>query len=229
MERIDPEDVLHHPRNWAEISREKALIHCEFDPVVAVYTVLGHRRAGRVGFGSLVQHFKLYLEAPGTKFYQLIEQKRLTRAQLQQREELIAAQDAARKNPEFLPTAIATHCNQATLAIAKAVKAPTADIGVGLLANEAAKNLKQSGAYREVSSQEAQEIANEGGFVIAVWANPIPKLHGHETTVRPEGVPGDTPVPGHGPLLNNIGNVVKVQYASAVFPTGASVLYYTPK
>jgi hypothetical protein len=98
-----------------------------------------------------------------------------------------------------------------------------------LLANQQARNLAKSSEYREVTPEEAQQIANDGGLVIVAYENPSGGS-GHLTTVRPEGVPGDQPPRGgRGPLLNDIGANVRVANQNYAFGRGKTVRYYTPK
>ena len=148
-----------------------------------------------------------------------------------ERQELIDAQDAARTNPAFKPERN-TFCNHATCFIAERTNAPMGPLtdsnGRPVLANQQARNLSKSNAYREVTRDEAQMIANQGGLVIAAYENPGGS--GHTATVRPTGVAGDNPpTGGRGPLINDIGINIRVQNENFVFPRGSSVHYYTPK
>lgn len=93
-------------------------------------------------------------------------------------------------------------------------------------ANDIAMNLRSSSDWKRVSSEEAQELANQGSLVVAAWHNP--NGSGHVATVRPEGLPGDNPNPGRGPLLNDIGQRNAVRYENWAFRTGSDVRYYTP-
>ena len=148
--------------------------------------------------------------------------------QQQDKQKLIEAQNAARKNPKFQP-GTQTHCSEATCAIAKAVGAPMGPLE-NKNANTQAQDLANSSDYREVSPTEAQQIANDGGLVIAAYENPNPKASGHTTTVRPEGVPGDNPpAHGRGPLLNDIGLNVRVANQNYAFSKDKTVRYYTPR
>jgi hypothetical protein len=147
------------------------------------------------------------------------------------KQKLLNAQDDARANPAFQPRATATYCNQATLAIAKQFGAPIGPLndakGNAVNANAQAENLAKSTQYREVTPEEAQKIANNGGLVIVAFVNP--NGHGHTATVRPEGVSGDSPPKGgKGPLLNDIGLFDKVQNSNYAFKKGTEVHYYTP-
>jgi hypothetical protein len=97
-----------------------------------------------------------------------------------------------------------------------------------LLATQQARNLAKSSEYREVTPEEAQQIANDGGLVIGAYEDPSGGT-GHVTTVRPEGVPGDNPPKGgKGPLLNDISARVRVQNQNYAFGK-RTVHYYTPK
>jgi flagellum-specific peptidoglycan hydrolase FlgJ len=71
MLRFDPEEVLHHTlsKNWTEISCERAMLDRECDPVVALYTILGKKRAARLSPGPVDKQTIPHLQAPGTKFY----------------------------------------------------------------------------------------------------------------------------------------------------------------
>ncbi len=223
MSVVDPNDVFVHPHNWKEVTFQKALIQCEFEPVVAVSSVNGHRQATRMGFGWIVSGSGANLHAVGTRFFELLASS--TPSVDQDLKELIAAQDAARANPAFQPSGGVTHCNQATLAVAKAVEAPTDGLA-GLLANKFAAVLASSKDYKSVTAADAQALANQGILVIGAWQNPAGT--GHVVTIRPAGVKGDQPVQGRGPLMNNIGATVGVQYENWVFPKNAMVKYYTP-
>lgn len=139
-------------------------------------------------------------------------------------------QNAARK--QYGPNASTkqTFCNQATCAIASAMGAPMGPLqdasGAPYSANDMAANLAESSAYRAVGPAEAQLLADEGKLVIGARANP--DGHGHVVTVRPEGVPGDTPVGHSGPLVNDIGTNDQVDRRSAAFRNNQHVVYYTP-
>jgi hypothetical protein len=149
----------------------------------------------------------------------------------ERRRTLVDAQDDARQNPDYAPGFQgATHCNQATADIARAAGAPMAPFvdeqGNPVLANQMAENLAHSGEYREVSSDDAQRIADDGGFVVGVTGNP--GGHGHIATVRPEGVEGDAPNGSRGPLMNNIGATNGVSHESAVWRRQDTPTFYTP-
>ncbi|MGH9475363.1 MAG: RHS repeat-associated core domain-containing protein [Terriglobales bacterium] len=143
---------------------------------------------------------------------------------------LVAAQNAARV--EFAPDPLTgqTYCKLATCSIAESVGAPMGPLtgadGSPLLANQIALNLAHSADYREVSSAEAQALADQGRLVIGAWYNP--GGHGRLVTVRPEGVPGDHPAGLHGPLVNDIGSSDQVARQSAAFRAADHVRYYTP-
>ena len=150
----------------------------------------------------------------------------------QDKQQLVNAQDDARKNPAFQPSGGTTHCNQATCSIVQSTGAPTGPLtdknGTPATANQQAQNLANSSQYREVTPQEAQQIANNGGTVVVAYDNP--NGHGHTATVRPEGVPGDSPPRGgRGPLINDIGRSVAVHNANYTFRRGTEVHYYTPR
>jgi RHS repeat-associated protein len=148
---------------------------------------------------------------------------------------LIKAQDAARNNPKLQrEDSGVTHCNAATLAVVKAVGGPTAPLtdtkGNLVNANQQAKQLAGSSQYKEVAPQAAITTANNGGLAIVAWSNP--GGHGHLATVRPEGVTGDHPVGGKGPLLNDIGRFDTVHRESQAFPKSSinnhELHYYVP-
>lgn len=92
--------------------------------------------------------------------------------------------------------------------------------GQPALANQIAANLGKSGSgYRQISPQEAQQLANQGKLVIAVQPH---RGHGHVATVRPGGS-------GSDPLINNIGKHVDIRPASRAFYSSPAVKYYTPQ
>jgi len=151
--------------------------------------------------------------------------------------QLREAQDQAMTNPGFQqvpPERGPTHCNQATVFVARAVGAPLDPLvdsqGHALPANQMAANLAASPQYRAVSEGEAQALANQGRFVIAAWNNPK-GAHGHVATVRPE-IQGDRLLKpgGTGALLANVGpsRLTGVLRRNWAFPKGADVRYYTP-
>jgi hypothetical protein len=95
--------------------------------------------------------------------------------------------------------------------------------GSPLLATAIGENLANSEHWKEVTPDEAQELANSGTIVIVAGGN-------HVATVRPENVPGDTPVPSsRGPLINDIGRNVRIGGVNWAFRKGTTVHYYTPK
>jgi RHS repeat-associated protein len=155
------------------------------------------------------------------------------------RSNLIAAQDAARTNPDFAPTSTATWCNRAVVYQATAVNAPAITLvdmnGVALKANDQADRLRGDthngrapGFWREAAVGEVQTLANDGYLVIPIWKNTASaNSHGHEVTVRPENVPGDKIKPGNGPIFNDVGSQRKV--TRDAFPVPNEVHYYTPR
>jgi RHS repeat-associated protein len=150
-----------------------------------------------------------------------------------EREELIEAQDDARSNPAFQPSASMTQCNQATCFVAERKDAPMQPLidksGNPVRANQQAQNLEKSNQYREVTREEAQRIANQGGLVIVAYED-TGGGSGHTATVRPTGVQGDSPPRGgRGPLINDIGRRVRVQNENFTFRKGTEVRYYTPR
>jgi hypothetical protein len=152
---------------------------------------------------------------------------------------LIEAQNAAMNDPALKPGAggEASHCNEATYAVAAAMGAPTGPLvdkkGDALSASEQAANLAMaSSPYRQVSASDAQQLANEGKLVIVAYSNPDPDGHGHVATVRPQGLEGDTllnPESSRGPLINNIGESTGVTGQNWVFTKNMKVYYYTPR
>jgi len=148
---------------------------------------------------------------------------------------LVNAQNAAMYNPNFAPDTPAagiTHCNQGANNIAAALGVKTVGIlsnsqGVALPANAQIANLANSqNGYQSVSPQQAQQLANSG---TVVFATQIGRVHGHIATVRPEGVPGDQPPRGIGPLLANIGQINGVVHESRVLtPKHGEIIYYAP-
>jgi RHS repeat-associated protein len=146
---------------------------------------------------------------------------------------LVQAQDAARSSDAFEPDKGLTYCNKATLAIARDVGAPTGPLtqanGTAAYANTQAAALATSTQYHEVTPMEAQQLANEGRFVIGSAINPNPQLSGHIATVRPGDVAGDPARAGTGPLMNDIGAARWVAPASRVFPNWLlPPRFYTP-
>ncbi len=100
-------------------------------------------------------------------------------------------------------------------------------------ANQQADQLAKSNDYKEVSSSQAQSLANRGHLVISVWHNPKAGHSGHSATVRPEGVLGDHPAGANGPIISNVGGSVGVAKESKVYPKSArqnnEVHFYTPR
>ena len=149
---------------------------------------------------------------------------------------LTDAQNAARNDPANQPTRdakgrLTTHCNSATTHTVEATGAPTGPFvgsnGQPLMANQVSKNLATSTDYKEVSPDEAQAYANDGGTAVGAYDNPVPGHHGHLVTLRPDGVAGDPADSGTGPLWNNVGTNVGVQNAGS--GTAASAMkYYIP-
>jgi len=91
-------------------------------------------------------------------------------------------------------------------------------------------NLENSPDYRQVSPEEATQLANDGNFVVGGALNPDPNGPAHVDTVRPEGVKGDPePFGKHGPLLNDIGAHDRIARQSGAFTKDMDVHYYTPK
>jgi uncharacterized protein RhaS with RHS repeats len=144
------------------------------------------------------------------------------------KQKLIEAQDAAMNNPDFQadPSGYPTHCNAATQSIMEAMGAPVIPGNANAVAQGLADPAK---GYQPINPDQAQAIANAGGLAIGAWTNPNPNASGHVVTVRPEGVPGDSPVGAKGPILNNIGTIkgTGIVRQSKAFRSTMEVLYYT--
>ncbi len=147
---------------------------------------------------------------------------------------LANAQDAARSDPKLQPVGTPgsadrkTFCNIATCQIVRNTGTTTEGLvnqnGTPNLANTDAKTLANSNAWRPVSPQEAQNLANQGVTVVGVVAE---AGHGHIVTVRPELLPGTQDVGKYGPLVNNIGGHVGVTNGNNAFG-GGTPQYYAP-
>jgi hypothetical protein len=149
---------------------------------------------------------------------------------------LIKAQDDARTNAAFQPSAETTHCNQATALVVREVNAPLQPLldknGNPLLASEQGKQLAASPLYTEVTQDQSQPLANDGNLVIVSWVSTIKGEPGHVATIRPLGVKGDVPrANSRGPLVNNIGIEMRVEGWNWVFTKAMmkTVKFYTPK
>ena len=145
---------------------------------------------------------------------------------------LANAQDAARADPTLQPTPPGpdhkTFCNIATCQIVRATGTTTDGLvnahGQPNLANTDAQTLANSPAWRPVTPEEAQNLANQGVTVVGVISE---TGHGHIATVRPELLPGTQDVAAHGPLVNNIGGHVGITNGNNAFG-GATPTYYAP-
>jgi hypothetical protein len=141
---------------------------------------------------------------------------------------LVAAQNAARANPNNQPSGNTTHCNSATYQICMRMGAnmgPFAGYpGPNGVANKVGPNLATSPGWTEVPIDQVQALADRGILVVGSYINA--KGPGHLVTVRPQGVSGDNPGPGTGPLLNNVGSSVGVMHYSRVFRKTAEVHFY---
>ena len=81
--------------------------------------------------------------------------------------------------------------------------------GVPLKADQIGANLAKPGSgYKQVSADQAQQLADQGKLVIV--AGP-----GHVATVRPDN---GQPVAGHGPIIANVGKTNGVKRLSGVSP-----------
>jgi len=141
------------------------------------------------------------------------------------RQMLVGAQDAAIE--QYQPTATTTYCNQATHSVAEAMNVPLGPLsdanGNAVLANTMAKRMAATGSgYKEVSAEVAQELADQGEFVIVTGP-------GHVATVRPNNVAGENPT-GRGPVIANVGRTNGVLRLNYVFRAGdrPEVRYFTP-
>jgi YD repeat-containing protein len=154
------------------------------------------------------------------------------------RQALMAAQDTARNNPDWVPDSNGTHCNGAVAQTAEALGAPLSPLedanGNPYLANQQARLLAGSSDYTEVDATAAQSLANNGNMVIVAWDNP--DGHGHVATIRPDDATDDditesaNPDRNAGPVLNNVGisNQIGLFYEGEVFVHNQPVHYYTP-
>jgi hypothetical protein len=161
--------------------------------------------------------------------------------------DLVAAQDSVRKNPKYQPIKDGdTFCNVATYEIAQRMGAPMdpfiQKVPVSntypkgqrpAMANELADHLANSSAYRVVTAQEAQALANQGKLVIGVQKD---VHHGHVATVRPDNLYNEkAPNIGEGPVISTVGRIVGIHRAHAddqhktnrAFLSGPEI-YYTP-
>lgn len=97
------------------------------------------------------------------------------------------------------------------------------------MANQMADKLAESaksptGKYKEVTKEEATQLADKGEAVVAAWKNN--NGPDHVATVRPTGVQGDKPEdawPAKGPLFSNVGPTNALMHESSVFPKAARV------
>jgi hypothetical protein len=148
--------------------------------------------------------------------------------------DLANAQDKARTDPKFAPVPNGpTYCNLATCSILKTYGGPLdgslTTNGIPNMANTDVKTLANSPNWREVSPEEAQNLANQGVPVVASQGSPGP--HGHIATVRPELLPGTQAQLGQGPLINNIGRHLNVTSAGGLYGAFAHdqpIKYYAP-
>ena len=144
---------------------------------------------------------------------------------------LVAAQGAARANPQNQPAGKTTHCNSATY---QECGAMGANMGVFSgypgwdgRANAVGKKLASSDDWNEVLIDQVQGYANKGVVVIGSYINP--HGDGHLVTGRPEGIKGDNPGPGTGPLISNVGKTVGVMRYGQIFRKNAEVHFYVQK
>ena len=147
---------------------------------------------------------------------------------------LVAAQNAAIRNPRFAPDPVSgtTHCSEAARFIDEATGRHGAGVledsdGENFLANTQIEKLAAQGSgYHVVSAESARALADRG---VTVWVTQLGHAHGHIAAVRPEGVPGDRPRGKTGLLLANIGLFNGVAHQSAVFtPAHGAIVCYAP-
>lgn len=157
-------------------------------------------------------------------------------SQQERLQRLIKAQDTARTNPAFQPSAKTTHCNQATVFVVREVGGPLDPLldknGNALLASAQGKQLAASPLYVAVTQEAAQTLANDGNLVLVSWISDTAGEPGHIATIRPQGVKGDVPRSNsHGPLVNNIGADTRVEGINWPFTKAMlkTIKFYTPK
>jgi hypothetical protein len=94
-------------------------------------------------------------------------------------------------------------------------------------ANTQINNLANpANGFHVVTPEQAQALGDKG---VLVFGTQHGTRHGHITTVRPEGIPGDNPRGRSGPILANIGIFNGVAHQSAVFtPVHGAIIYYAP-
>ena len=158
-----------------------------------------------------------------------IDHRHVLIREAQARQALASAQDTAMHDypPQGEPgkPGRKTFCNEATCSVAKATGAPMRPLintnGVPLKADQIGTNLAKPGSgYRQVSANQAQQLADQGKLVIV--AGP-----GHVATVRTDT--GQV-LMGHGPIIANVGKANGVKRLSYVFTQRAmpEVKFYTP-
>lgn len=98
---------------------------------------------------------------------------------------LIEAQNEARRQNGPNLQKKQTYCNDATFCIARRMGAPPRALGDAhgdpYTADQMAHNLASSTEYRDVTPEQAQQLANQGDLVIGAWFNPQrswPRSHG---------------------------------------------------
>jgi RHS repeat-associated protein len=157
-----------------------------------------------------------------------------TQQQSPQVQSLVNAQNAAmanRADQPNTPTAGTTHCSEAACAIAKGTGTDLTGIlydsnGNNYDANTQIDNLANSSSYHVVTPDQAQALGDKG---VLVFGTQHGARHGHIASVRPEGVPGDNPGGGSGPILANVGLFNGVAHQSAVMtPAHGAIVYYAP-
>ena len=130
------------------------------------------------------------------------------------------ARSKSRRRTPTTRTADALPCS-----VAKSMGVPMGPLtdvhGNALGPDQMGKNLAKPGSgYHEVSADAAQELANQGVFVMVVGP-------GHVASVRPDT--GEK-ITGSGPIIANVGANNGVLRLNYVFTTSAlpSVKFYTP-
>jgi uncharacterized protein involved in type VI secretion and phage assembly len=147
---------------------------------------------------------------------------------------LTQAQDTARSKLENQPHDGKTFCNIATHQIVSALGGSLQPFTTRLpkgktrpaTANEISANLPKSKDYREVTADEAQQLADHGQLVVAVQPH---KGHGHVATLRPDNLEGEAaPTKGSGPVINQIGRNVDIMRQSKAFYRSPAPKYFAP-
>ncbi len=181
----------------------------------------------------------LFEQEPTNEATKVGQQQTQSQAQAQQQggavQSLVTAQNAAMANGKYqpnTPTAGTTHCSEGACAVAKGIGENLTGVlydakGNNYDANTQINNLANSAnGFHAVTPEQAQALGDKG---VLVFGTQHGARHGHITTVRPEGIPGDNPRGRSGPILANIGIFNGVAHQSAVFtPAHGAIIYYAP-